>query len=220
MEAPSARTLLFDLDGTLTDPRLGMVRSIRYALDRLARPCPPDDVLASFIGPPLRGTFATLLETKDRERIEEAMTLYRERYADVGLFENELYEGVDEMLHDVKRARAFVATGKPAVYAERVIAHFALGHHFARVYGPELDGRFDDKADLLAHLLETEGIVPKTAVMIGDRAADVIAARANGVSSIGTLWGYGSADELHDAGAERLCATPKDLAACLMDLAR
>ena len=221
MVASSARVLLFDLDGTLTDPRLGMVRSIRYALDGLERPCPPDDVLASFIGPPLRRTFATLLETDDRARVEEAMTLYRERYADVGLYENELYDGIHEMLRDVKRAaaRAFVATGKPVVYAERVIAHFELGRHFAGVYGPELGGRFDDKAELLAHLLATEQIAAKSAVMIGDRAADIIAARANRVSSIGALWGYGSEEELRDAGADRLCAAPHELAECLMDLA-
>jgi phosphoglycolate phosphatase len=205
--------LFFDLDGTLTDPGVGMVRSIRYALDRLARSCPPDEMLASFVGPPLRGTFATLLDTADRAAIEEAMTLYRQRYADTGLFENQVYDGVPEMLEAAQRAASalFIATSKPAVYAERIVKHFGLDHYFAGVYGAELSGRFDHKTDLLAHLLRAEQVVPETAIMVGDRASDVVAARTNGVRSIGVLWGYGSEDELVDAGPDALCAVPGDL---------
>ena len=212
--------LLFDLDGTLTDPRVGMVRSIRFALDRLARPCPSDDVLASFVGPPLRGTFAVLLDTEDRARIEEAMSLYRERYADVGLFENCVYDGVPEMLEAARGAASalFIATSKPAVYADRIVKHFGLDHHFAGVYGAELDGRFDHKTDLLAHVVITERVAPETAVMVGDRASDVLAARTNGIRSIGVLWGYGSEQELVGAGPEALCASPDELAPRLSQL--
>jgi phosphoglycolate phosphatase len=212
---PSADVLLFDLDGTLTDPRVGIVRCIRHALERLARPCPPDDVLASFIGPPLRGTFAALLETSDRDVIEGAMTLYRERFGDVGLFENDVYDGIPDMLAALAGSRSFVATSKPRVYARRILDHFDLGRHFAGVYGAELAGRFDEKADLLAHLLATEQVVAESAVMIGDRAVDVVAAKANGIRSIGVLWGYGSERELVGAGAHAVCATPVELTACL-----
>jgi phosphoglycolate phosphatase len=208
---------LFDLDGTLTDPRPGIVGSIRFALEQLQISCPSDDVLAGYIGPPLRGTFATLLDTSDAKRIEKALRLYRQRFAETGLYENKVYEGVPAMLEAVGRVAcaAYVATSKPAVYAERIVNHFKLGHHFRKVYGAELDGRWDDKAELLAHLLATEGVEPSASVMVGDRSADIMAARANEVRSIGVLWGYGSEIELRDAGAHMLCRTPSELAAHL-----
>jgi phosphoglycolate phosphatase len=145
------------------------------------------------------------------------MALYRRRYADVGLFENEVYDGVPEMLESAGSIAAalFVATSKPTVFAERIVRHFGLDHHFVRVYGAELDGRFDNKAELLAHLLETEGITAESAVMVGDRDVDVLAAKANGLRSVGALWGYGSSTELLAAGADALCASPRDLVTCL-----
>ncbi len=205
--------IFFDLDGTLTDPRPGIVGSLRFALDQLAAPCPTDDVLSSYIGPPLRGTFAKLLGTDESNRIEEAMRLYRQRFADTGLYENRVYDGVPEMLECVRSSATavYVATSKPAIYAERIVEHFGLAHYFRKVYGPDLNGRYENKAELLAHILRCENVKPKAAVMIGDRAADVVAAKTTGVSSIGVLWGYGSERELLDAGADELCATPHDL---------
>jgi len=213
--------LLFDLDGTLTDPKPGIVRCMKYALDKLGAPCPADEVLASCIGPPLRGTFAALLETSDRSLIERAVALYREPYGDTGLFENHVYAGVTQMLDHARlvASAAFVATLKPSVYAHRIVRRLGLEPYFAGVYGPELEGRFDDKADLLAHLLATENVSPERAVMIGDRAGDIVGARANGVRSIGVLWGYGSESELVDARADGLCASPGELASCLGRLA-
>ena len=209
--------LLFDLDGTLTDPKPGIVGSLRFALSQLAAPCPTDDVLVSYIGPPLRGTFATLLGTDDSDRIEEAMRLYRQRFAHTGLYENRVYDGVPEMLARAGSAATavYLATSKPAIYAERIVRHFGLAQHFLKVYGPELDGRYEDKAELLAHLLRRESVKPEAAVMIGDRAADVRAAKASGLRSIGVLWGFGSERELIDAGADALCATPGELVARL-----
>jgi len=206
--------LLFDLDGTLTDPKPGIVGCIRFALDQLTVACPADDALVQYIGPPLRATFGTLLGTTDARRIEEAMAFFRQRFSETGLFENQLYDGVPAMLKRTGQAAAaaYVATSKPAVYAERIVKHFGLDEHFRRVYGAELDGRFDDKAELLAHLLATERVSPDVAVMIGDRAVDVRAAKANGLRAIGVLWGYGSERELIDAGADMLCRTPNDLA--------
>lgn len=213
----AARIALFDLDGTLTDSRLGIARCIRYALERVPHPCPSDDVLETFIGPSLRTGFARLLGTSDGTRIELALALYRERYVAAGLFENEVYAGVPRMLEDLRRTatRAFVVTSKPRVYAERVVRHFGLERHFARVYGPDLGGRFDDKAELIAHVLEAERLARGAAVMIGDRAADMIAAKRNDVRAVGALWGFGSERELLDAGAEALCPEPRALPACL-----
>ena len=186
---------------------------MRFALDRLRVSCPSDDVLASYIGPPLRGSFATLLDTSDAKLIEEALRLYRQQFADTGLYENKVYEGVPAMLDTIGHSAwtAYVATSKPTVYAERIVSHLRLRHHFRKVYGTELDGRRDDKAELLAYLLATEGVEPDASVMVGDRAADIMAAKANKVRSIGVLWGYGSEAELMDAGADMLCRTPSEL---------
>jgi len=216
----TSRLILFDLDGTLTDPRPGIVSCMRYALDQLARSCPPDEVLASFIGPPLRGAFSVLLETSDIKLIEEAMTLYRQRFADTGLYENQVYEGIPEMLESTRHADyiSFIATSKPTVYAERIVKHFGLDRHFAGVYGSELGGRFENKTDLLAFLLENERVPAKVAIMVGDRAADIIAAKNNGIRSVGVLWGYGSEEELTDAGADKLCLTPGELVSCLLQI--
>lgn len=209
--------LLFDLDGTLSDPRSGIVGCIRFALDQLGSPCPSDDVLATFIGPPLRATFATLLETTETSRVEAAMHLYRQRFVCSGLYDNQVYAGVPDMLEQAREIATamFVATSKPAVYAERILQHFGLDHHFRKVYGAELDGRRDDKVELLAYLLAREGVDAEAAVMVGDRAVDVRSAKANRVGSIGVLWGYGSEQELRDAGADVLCKTPSELAAHL-----
>ena len=211
---------LFDLDGTLTDPKSGIVRCMRHALDSLGVPRPADDVLASFIGPPLRKTFAALLDTSDRDLIERAMALYRGEYAETGLFELQMYAGVPDMLEQTGRfaSAAFVATAKAKIYAERIVRRFGLDQYFAGIYGPELTGRFEDKADLLAHLLTSETLRPECAIMIGDRAGDIVSARANGIRSIGVLWGYGSEAELEGAGADVVCRSPAELPACLAGL--
>ncbi len=213
--------LLFDLDGTLTDPKLGIVRCIRFALEELQVACPDDDNLTAFIGPSLRGTFASLLATADALRIEQALTIFRRRFSATGLFENRVYDGVPAMLERAGNAfvAMYVATSKPALYAERIVKHFGLDEHFRKVYGAELDGRYDDKAELLAHILRTENVAPDTAVMIGDRDVDVRAAKANGLLSIGVLWGYGSEDELVRAGADILCRTPLEAADQLSNIA-
>ncbi|HKW91422.1 MAG TPA: HAD hydrolase-like protein [Methylomirabilota bacterium] len=210
-------TVLFDLDGTLTDSRAGITGSIRHALGCLGRECPDDEALATFIGPPLRGTFRTLLGTQDPALIETAMRHYRARYDDVGLFENRVYDGVPEMLEATARLAGtlLVVTAKTRHAATRIVAHFDLTRHFTAVYGAEPGGRFDHKADLLAHLLETGVVRSENAVMVGDRHLDIAAARAHGIRAIGALWGFGDARELTEAGADLLCESPRALAGCL-----
>lgn len=214
-------TVLFDLDGTLTDSRAGITACIRHALEKLGRACPDDDALATYIGPPLRGTLSTLLDTRDAALIEEALAHYRTRYDDVGLFENRVYDGVPEMLDATARLAPamFVATAKPVHAAVRIVGHFDLARHFRSVHGAEPGGRFDAKVDLLAHLLETGVIRAETSVMVGDRGSDISAAKVNGIRSIGARWGYGERRELADAGADLLCESPRALAACLSRLA-
>jgi len=214
-----APALVFDLDGTLTDPLPGIAGCLRYALARLDRPCPDDDALGIYIGPPLRGTFATLLGTTDHTLIEAALRFYRERFAAVGLFENRVYDGVPGMLDRLQVVGPLlVATSKMAEYAERIVRHFGLSPYFAGVYGAEPGGHFDDKADLLAHLVRRERLTAERTIMIGDRVFDVAAARANGLRAIGALWGYGSERELREAGAAQLCATPEALPSVVAQL--
>jgi len=214
-----APALVFDLDGTLTDPLPGIAGCLRYALGRLDRPCPDDDALGIYIGPPLRGTFATLLGTTDHTLIEAALRFYRERFAAVGLFENRVYDGVPGMLDRLQVVGPLlVATSKMAEYAERIVRHFGLSSYFAGVYGAEPGGHFDDKADLLAHLVRRERLTAERTIMIGDRVFDVAAARANGLRAIGALWGYGSERELREAGATQLCATPEALPSVVAQL--
>jgi phosphoglycolate phosphatase len=212
------KAVLFDLDGTLTDPREGITRSIAYALERMGLAPPPLDHLTFAIGPPLRASLAKLIGTDASGPVEKALAHYRERFGDVGLFENAPYEGIAEALAALRAAGLplFVATSKPRVYAERIVRHFALDAHFEAVHGCELDGTREDKRDLLAHLLPHHGLDPRVTAMIGDRGADMIAARHHGTHAVGVLWGYGSRDELETAGATRFAATPADIAPILL----
>jgi len=206
--------LLFDLDGTLTDPRQGILGCFKYALQRLQLETPPAAELERFIGPPLKESFAALVGSDDGERVERAVTYYRERFAAQGIFENEVYPGMVDALSGLRDRGAFlfVATSKPTVFAERIVEHFALGRFFGAVYGSELSGANADKKTLLAHVLDAASLSPADTVMIGDRAHDVLGARANNVFPVGVLWGYGSRQELLLAGARLLCEEPSGLA--------
>jgi phosphoglycolate phosphatase len=200
--------IFFDLDGTLTDPKPGITRSIQYALDKLGRQTiPTEDELTWCIGPPLRASFVKLLGEASADL---AVSLYRERFSDIGLYENAVYAGVEDVLTALRQSgrRLFVATSKAHVFADRIIDHFDLRRHFERVFGAELDGTRADKSDLLAYALKTTAVDPSRALMIGDRSHDMIGARNNGIKGIGVLYGYGSAQELTAAGASHLCATP------------
>jgi len=191
-------TIFFDLDGTLTDPKPGITGSIQYALEKLGRPVPTQDELAWCIGPPLRASLVTLVGEADADR---GVTLYRERFGDVGLYENSLYPEIEATLATLKsRARLFVATSKAHVYADRIIDHFGLRPYFDHVFGAELDGT-----------RERTGTDPARAIMIGDRSHDIVGAKQNGIDGIGVLYGYGSREELLEAGAVHLCATPRSI---------
>ena len=212
--------ILVDLDGTLVDPRPGLIGSVQYALDRLGQPVPPADELLWLIGPPFRVSFPKLLGSA--ARTEEAITYYRESYFNGGMYDAVVYDGVSEALAALCAAghRLFVATSKPHYYARPIVQHFGLAAHFHAIHGPELDGTNDHKADLIAHIIRQEGVHPERALMIGDREFDVIAAARNGIRSVGVTWGYGSAEELTAAGAAALCDSPDGLAGAVLGLVR
>jgi len=203
--------VFLDLDGTLTDPAQGIIGSVRYALAALGAEVPDFEVLRWVIGPPLRPSFEKLLGGK--ERVEEAIGLYRARYQGGAMFEAVTYAGIPEMLSSlVAGGYALVlATSKPHVMARPILAHFELDRHFAVVHGAELDGRHDDKGDLIGHILATQHIDPSDAIMVGDRKYDVAGAARHGIATIGALWGHGGEAELTEAGAAALCERPGDL---------
>lgn len=205
--------LFFDLDGTLSDPREGITRSVQYALERLGRPYPPESELTQYIGPPLRWTFPKLLNTDDKDLVEAAVGYYRQRYEDVGLFENQVYPGIPELLSQLHDAGypLYVVTAKPKVYADRIVRHFGLDRCFIEVYGPELDGRFDEKRELVGFILHERRLNPRRTVMIGDRASDIESGRAYGTCAIGVTYGFGSFEEITAAKPDRICGAPHEV---------
>ena len=209
--------ILFDLDGTLVDPRPGLIGSIQYALGKLGHAVPPAEELLWMIGPPFRVSFPKLLGSHDR--VEEAIAHYRESYVNGGMYNAVVYDGMPETLAALRTAghRLIVATAKPHYYARPIVQHFGLAGHFHAVHGPELDGSNDHKADLIAHILRHEGVDPAAALMIGDTAFDVAAAARNGMRSVGVTWGYGAVAEL--TGAAAVCRSPGELVRAVLDLA-
>ena len=203
--------VLFDLDGTLTDPKLGFDRSVRFALSKLNIEFESDTSFESYIGPPLHDTFRKLCGNDGSA--EEAISIYRERYSEIGLFENELYEGIQESLERIlgTAKSIHVVTSKPTIFSNRIIKHFGLDKYFNVVFGSNLDGSLSDKTELLNHVLEMQGFAPHDAVMIGDRRFDMIGAKNHCIRAIGVLWGYGSEEELRDAGADGICSHPKEI---------
>lgn len=206
-------TILFDLDGTLIDPFVGITRSIQYALERMNAPVPEADALRWCIGPPLWESFEVLLSTSDRRELDRAVAFYRERFTVDGLYENTLIEGIDALVASLSTEgrKLFVATSKPHAYAGKIVEHFGLMPYFGKVYGSELDGTRSAKADLIAHLLQQEGMSAKSCVMIGDRKHDLIGAHANEVASVGVTWGYGGPGELEGEKPTAIFDHPNDL---------
>lgn len=206
-------TLFFDLDGTLSDPSDGITRCIQYALERLGRPYPPKAELVQFIGPPLRWTFPRLLGSEDKDLIDRAVAFYRERFGDVGLFENEVYPGVSELLQRLQDEghNLYVVTSKPTVYSDRIVEHFGFDRYFRKVYGPQLDGRLDEKSELIEHILRELSLDPTRTVMIGDRARDVESGRAHNTRTIGVTYGFGSETEIAAAKPDEICHSPEGI---------
>ena len=211
---PMAKTtLLFDLDGTLTNPAPGFLASVRHALVQLGVDGPDDSHLMRFIGPPLRETMGTLLGTTDRNLIEKAVELYRWRLDNGGKFEAEVFPHIPETLeHFSEQGHAlYVCTGKPAEVASQIVANFGLDKHFRKVYGSQPDGRHCDKAELIAHIWKNEGIDSRDGVMVGDTAFDMHGAKANQLRTVAVAWGFGENEELLALEPDQFVREPCDL---------
>ena len=205
--------VLFDLDGTLTDPAEGITNSVAYALNKYGIEVADKTELNVFIGPPLGESFRKYFKFSILQSID-AVTKYREYYHDRGIFENRLYDGIPELLAFLKAAgkTVIMATSKPTVYAERIAVHFDIKKYFDIIVGSELDGTRIDKAEVIKEALRQAGDpATEKCIMIGDRLHDVNGAKKTGLRCIGVLYGYGSREELTEAGADMLAETVNDL---------
>ena len=210
--------LVFDLDGTLSDPAVGIGRSLNHALRHHGHPAIVESDVPRYIGPPLDESFALIVREASAEHVAALVERYRERYAEIGYAENTIYAGVPEALDALRDAGATlgVCTAKRADFAERILDHFGIRRHFAFVNGGDMGVR---KADQLADLLR-DGVIDGDAMMIGDRAVDILAAKANGLRSVGVLWGHGGFAELREADPDLLLESPAELPGIVATLAR
>lgn len=211
------QNLLFDLDGTLTDPGLGITNSVAYALNKFGITVSDRSALFSFIGPPLIESFMRFYSFS-REDAERAVAYYREYFSEIGIFENTPYEGIHSTLEQLRSSgkRLFVATSKPEVYARRITDHFSLTPYFEYIAGASFDETRSEKWDVIRYALDTCELRDKSrTVMIGDRKHDMLGAQKTGLDAIGVLWGYGDWEELASAGATHIVETQDALTALL-----
>lgn len=205
--------ILFDLDGTLTNPEIGITSSVMYALEKFNIKVEDRKVLHPFIGPPLKYSFQTFYGLSEEES-ELAIKFYRERFSVTGLFENEVYEGVENLLQELRTSgkTLIIATSKPEEFTLRILEHFDLLKYFDFVAGATMDGSRGEKADVITYALEISGIEDKSqAIMIGDRNYDILGAKENGLDSIGVLYGFGDYEELTEAGANYIAKKVEDI---------
>lgn len=206
-------TVLFDLDGTLTDPGLGITNSVAYALKKWNIEVEDRTTLYKFIGPPLQESFAKYYGLSEQDSWK-AIEYFREYFEEKGIFENEVYPGIPELLKALKELgkQVIVATSKPELYAVQILEHFHLKPYFDFVAGASMDEVRVKKADVIDYALQSCNIHDLSqVVMIGDREHDVLGAKAIGVDSIGVLFGYGGREELETAGADYLAEKPSDI---------
>lgn len=207
------REIFFDLDGTLTDPFEGITKSVQRSLAYFGIDVKDRDELKCFIGPPLWESYMKYYAFT-KEEAEEAVVRYREYFSVKGLYENEVYDGIPELLSKLKAEgmRLTVATSKPWIFSEKILERFGLSEYFSFLSGSELDGRRVDKADVIEHAIDSLGITNKDSVlMVGDRKHDIIGAHKCGVKAVGVLWGYGDRSEHTECGADFIAQSIDEL---------
>ena len=204
--------ILFDLDGTVTDSQLGIKNSVAYALNYFGINVDNMEDLNKYLGPPLRQSFINFAGLSE-ENSHIGMTKYREYYGPKGIFENELYSGIVDLFEKLKinNKKIVLATSKPWIYAEIILEHFNIKKYFDFVAGSELNGVRTNKADVIKYAIDKFNIDIDNAVMIGDREHDILGAKYNGVKTIGVLYGFGSKEELENAGVDYIAENTKDI---------
>ncbi len=189
--------IIFDLDGTLTDSAPGVTRSVQYALNKFAIEAETDQ-LEAFVGPPLQQSFQKLYGFSEEDAVK-AVSYYREYYSRIGIYENRLYSGIRPLLQNLKSGskKLYIATSKPTVFAEKVLAHFEVDYFFSIIAGSNLDGTRVNKAEILEYLIQQINTMDlNKTVMVGDRKYDIIGAHVSNLDSIAVTYGYGSREEL------------------------
>lgn len=209
------RTVLLDLDGTLSDSKPGITGCFRHMLAELGHDPAAAGDLSWAVGPPIATSIGRLLKGYGDDRVDKGLSIYRAHYSSVAIYDCTVFPGVVAMLDALRDAGApmFIATSKRRDFAERVMEHLGLTAYVGRIYGAEPGGGLDEKHDLLTHILKTEALDPARTIMVGDRLHDIHAAKANALRSIGVLWGYGGAEELTEAGADHLADAPAQVVA-------
>jgi phosphoglycolate phosphatase len=209
----AARAVLLDLDGTLSDSRPGIVACFRHTLQELGHDPDAAGDLTWAVGPPIAVSLQRMIAPFGDDRVELALTVYRERYSQVGIYDCSVYPGVVAMLNGLRDTghTLCIATSKRRDFAERVIDYLGMRGYLRGVYGAIPGGALDRKQDLLVHILAAEQLADATCVMLGDRFHDIEAAKANAMRSIGALWGYGGRAELEQAGADAIAAIPDEV---------
>ena len=205
--------LLIDLDGTITDPGMGITNAVAYTYEKYGLSVPPRHELYRFIGPPLKDCFAQFCGFSDEESTR-AVSVYREYYSVKGLYENEVYEGMEDLLKTLKAQGKMLmtATSKPEAFAVKILEHYGLARYFDFIGGATFDPSRSKKGDVIAYVLRQCGITElNNAVMIGDRKHDIIGAKENGLDSIGVLYGYGDLAEMQQAGATFIAPAVQDI---------
>lgn len=213
------RTILFDLDGTLTDPGVGITNSVAFALRRFGIRVENPRTLDPFIGPPLTDSFREFFGFSDEDALR-AVGYYREYFREKGIFENEVYPGVPELLAALKRhgCRVLLASAKPEEFARRILVHFGLAEYFDFAGGGSMDESRRDKADVIEYSLQNAGVTDRAScLMVGDRKHDILGARQTGMTSVGVLFGYGGRAELEAAGADYLAASPEEILSIVLN---
>lgn len=207
---------LFDMDGTLTDSAEGIFNSVAYALGQMQLPVPPHNVLMQFLGPPLIESFQQFCALSPAQA-EQAIVLYRTYFTQRGMWENQVYPGIESVLQALQcqGCRLAVATSKPEAFAKQILERFGLAGYFEYIAGASMDNTHSAKADVIRRVLCALQVPPQRALMVGDRKHDVLGAAACGVDCVGVLYGYGSKTELLEAGAKYLTPTTQALQALL-----
>ena len=213
-----AEYILFDLDGTLTDPKEGITRCVSYALEHFGIKRDPDS-LTCFIGPPLKEQFMKYAALSERDAVR-AVEIYRERFAPIGLFENKIYGGILPMLEKLRSLGAVmaIATSKPKVFAVQIAEKYGIAPYMTEIVGSELNGTLTDKALVIKKAMELFGADKEHTIMVGDREHDCIGAKKNGIGCIGVLYGYSEPGELRRAGASKIVSDTDELCSALVGI--
>ena len=206
------KNLLFDLDGTLTDSKEGIVNSVKNALNHFKITVKDEEELNRFIGPPIWDTFPKFYNFNEDET-KIAVEKFREYFREKGIFENKLYSGIEDLLNELYKTdkRIFLATSKPEVFAIKVLKHFNLDKYFTYIYGATLDNSRAKKGEIIEYILKEHNLKIEETIMVGDRAEDIIGANENNIDSIGVLYGYGDYEELSKVGATYIVEDIKEL---------